>query len=282
MVPACAEFRRDRNGLSKVLVGRALYCLFYEPSFLTRTSFERAMGLLGGQAYHTEDASQFFPVRTPSHVDNTIRILESLHMDAVVLRSSDVGVVNRAVAADAVPVINGGSLDDHPTQALADIFTLQHELGGVDGVKIAICGRLEHRNVSALLLALALYNKVEVTLIPFSGQVDPVVTSYCIDKGVQFVTVDSLDPIEEVDAIYLNAPKTVAHAQLLRTRGGLGVSIDQVFMEKLKSHCIIMDPMQRSGDFDVTVQDKRLAFYRQAENALFVKMALLYDMLGSV
>ena len=239
------------------------------------------MGLLGGQAYHTEDASQFFPVRTPSHVDNTIRILESLHMDAVVLRSSDSGVVNRAAAADTVPVINGGSLDDHPTQALADIYTLHHELGGVDGVEIAICGRLEHRNVSALLVALALYKGVKVTLIPFSGQVDPEVTSYCVDRGVEFFTANSLDPVEEVDAIYLNAPKTVAHAQLLKARGGLGVKIDRVFMERLKPHCLIMDPMQRSDDFDVSVQDKRLAFYRQAQNALFVKMALLSDMLGS-
>ena len=59
------------------LAGRSVYCLFYEPSFLTRTSFERAIELLGGQAYHTEDASQFFPVRTPSYVDNIVNILAS-------------------------------------------------------------------------------------------------------------------------------------------------------------------------------------------------------------
>ena len=62
LIPACNELRRDRNGSSEALGGRALYCLFYEPSFLTRTSFERAVGLLGDQAYHTEDASQFFQV----------------------------------------------------------------------------------------------------------------------------------------------------------------------------------------------------------------------------
>ncbi|MBL4687387.1 MAG: hypothetical protein JKY37_22515, partial [Nannocystaceae bacterium] len=71
-----------------------------------RTSFEMAMGLLGGTAYHTEDASQFFPVRTSSHIDNVIRILASLHMDAVVLRSSEAGVMERASAAEAIPVIN--------------------------------------------------------------------------------------------------------------------------------------------------------------------------------
>ena len=281
LLPACDELRRDRNGSSEALDGQALYCLFYEPSFLTRTSFERAMGLLGGQAYHTEDASQFFPVRSASHIDNTIRILDSLHMDGVVLRSSDPGIVDRAAAADAVPVINGGSLDDHPTQALADICTLHRELGGVDGTRIAILGRLEHRNVNALLLGLALYEDVRVTLIPFSGQVDPQVAAYCVDRDVELSIARGIEPVEEVDAIYLNAPKTVAHAQLLRARGALEVRIDEEFMARLKSHCVILDPMQRSGDFDIEVQDERLAFYRQAENALFVRMALLSDMLGT-
>ena len=279
LLPLTEELR-NRRGPDQTLDGRALYCLFYEPSFLTRTSFERAMGLLGGQSYHTEDASQFFPVRSASHIDNIIRILAGLHMDAVVLRSSEAGVVDRAAAAEAVPVINGGSLDDHPTQALADICTLQRELGRVDGVELAVLGRLEHRNVSALLLGLAMYEDVTVKLVPFSGQVDPEVAAYCGDRGVELVTV-GVEALEEVDAIYLNAPKTVAHAELLRARGALNVRIDEEFMSRLQPHCVILDPMQRSGDFTIEVQDDRLAFYRQAENALFVRMALLSHILLS-
>ena len=76
LFPLCDELRGSGD-LGTRLAGRSLYCLFYEPSFLTRTSFERAIGLLGGQAYHTEDASQFFPVRTPNYVDNIINILAS-------------------------------------------------------------------------------------------------------------------------------------------------------------------------------------------------------------
>ena len=69
LFPLCDELRADEP--PRTLNGKALYCLFYEPSFLTRTSFERAIGLLGGEAYHTEDASQFFPVTTSSFVDNS-------------------------------------------------------------------------------------------------------------------------------------------------------------------------------------------------------------------
>ena len=273
LFPLCDELRGDSP--TPALRGRALYCLFYEPSFLTRTSFERAIALLGGEAYHTEDASQFFPVRTPSYVDNIINILASLHVDLVVLRSSDAGVVERAAVADAMPVINGGSLDDHPTQALADLHTLRRELGEVDGVSVAVVGRLEHRNVSALLKGLALFKGVKVTLIPFSGHVDPEVIGYCEDKGVELVTERSLDAVAGVDAIYLNGPRTLAHVQLLRSRESFNLRIDEEFMSRLKPNCIILDPMQRSGDFAVEVQDDRLAYYRQAENALYVRMAVL-------
>ena len=72
-----------------------------------------------------------------------------------------------------------------------------------------------------------------------------------------------------MDAIYLNGPRTLAHVQLLKSRNSFNLRIDEEFMSSLKSHCVILDPMQRSGDFSVEVQDKRLAFYRQAENAPF-------------
>ena len=274
----CDELRSGTH--SQSLSGKALYCLFYEPSFLTRTSFERAIGLLGGEAYHTEDASQFFPVTTPSFVDNIISILASLHVDLVVLRSSDPDVVETAALTDAMPVVNGGSANDHPTQALADLYTLNRELNGVDNKTVAIVGRLEHRNVSALLKGLAQFEGVGVTLIPFSGQVDPEVADYCESRGVVLTVEKSLDALQEVDAVYLNGPRTVAHVQLLRSRGSLSLRIDDDFMSRLRPHCVILDPMQRSGDFAVEVHDDRLAFYRQAENALYVRMAVLHDSLA--
>ena len=279
LFPLCDELRHDKL-LDETLKRRTLYCLFYEPSFLTRTSFERAIGLLGGTAYHTEDASQFFPEKTPNYIDNIIGILASLHIDLVVLRSSDVGVVDRAAETDSLPIINGGSLDDHPTQALADLYTLKRELGNVDGISIAVVGRLEHRNVSALLMGLALFNNVNVTLVPLSGQADPDVVKYCEDRGMELETGTDIEAVREVDAIYLNGPRTVAHAQLLKSRGSFNLRIDRDFMSNLRPHCVILDPMQRSGDFAVEVEDERLAYYRQAENALFVRTAVLLQMLG--
>ena len=271
---------RIQSDFEPAMKGRSLYCLFYEPSFLTRTSFEQAAGLMDGQAFHTEDASQFFPVHTPNYIDNIINILASLHINLVILRSGDPGVVERAASAEAMPVVNGGSPDDHPTQALADLYTIHNELGGVDGKTIAVVGRLEHRNVSALLKGLAMFDGIKLMLVTFSGQVPEEVMSHCEENGVTLQEHRDVDSLSEADAIYLNGPRTVAHAQLLRSRGSGHLKIDDEFMSRLKDNCIVMDPMQRSGDFSIETQDARLAFYRQAENALFVRMAVIRHVLG--
>ena len=280
LFPLCDQLRND-NDFGEPLKGRTLYCLFYEPSLLTRTSFERAIGLLGGREHHTEDASQFFPVRTSTYIENTVRLLASFHFDLLVLRSGEAGIISRAATTDVVPIINGGSVDDHPTQALLDIYTLQRELGKADGVTIGVVGRLEHRNVNALLTGLSLFKDVEAVLIPMSGQANEEVVTYCQSKGMSIRQEKEAEALEGVDAIYLNTPQTAAHAELLRSRNMLNLKIDQDFMGRLKEHCIILDPMQRTGDFIIESQDPRLAYYRQAENGLYVRMALLMQMLGS-
>lgn len=275
LFPLCDRLRD--GDVPPLMDGKALYCLFYEPSLLTRTSFERAAGLLGGQTYHTEDASQFFPVHSARFVDDITRLLASLRMDAVIVRSGDTGVIERAASVDALPVVNGGSADDHPTQALADLYTLKRELGGIDGCSVAIVGRLEHRNVNALLQGLAMFDGVEVALAPFSGEVPAAIVEYCVQRGVRFRDGDGMEALGEVDAVYLNGPRTVAHMELLRSRGRGRLVIDAEFMEALKPNAVVMDPMQRSGDFIIEVSDERLAFYRQAENSVYVRMGVLAE-----
>ena len=238
------------------------------------------MSLLGGHAQFTEDASQFFPVRTTSYVEDTIKFLASLHFDVVVLRSNQPGVVSAAAAADGLSVINDGSDVDHPTQALLDIYTLQRELGGVNGINIAVVGRVDHRNVNALLIALALYQDVHVMLFPFAGQVSPEVMEFCREAGMTVSVESSLTPFtQDLNAIYLNGAETPAHAQLVAARNLVKVKIDHDVLRALRSDCIILDPMQRTKPLITDNGDSRWAGYRQAENGLFVRMAVLLQML---
>lgn len=280
LFPLCERLRSGEDA-RQPMRGRALYCLFYEPSFMTRASFERAAHLLGGQAYHTEDASRFFPAHSARFVGDTTSILASMGIDAAVIRSGDARMAARAASADALSVINGGTPDDHPTQALADLYTLQRERGGVDGATVAVVGRLEHRNVSALLKGLAMFKGVEAVLVPFSGAPPAEIADYCAERGVKLRTVEDVaDAAPLADAVYLNGPRTAAHMQILRNRGRGRLAIDQDFMDALKPDCVVMDPMQRSGDFSVETDDPRIAFYRQAENALYARMGVLADMFG--
>ena len=280
LFPICERLRNGED-VRQPMRGRALYCLFYEPSFMTRASFERAAHLLGGQAYHTEDASRFFPAHSARFVDDVTRILASMGIDAAVVRSADPRMMARAAAANALSVINGGSPDDHPTQALADLYTIHRERGGVDGATVAVIGRLEHRNVSALLKGLAMFEGVEAVLVPFSGVPSAELAEYCAERGVKMRTVEDVaDAAADADAVYLNGPRTAAHMQILRNRGRGRLAIDSAFMDALKPDCFVMDPMQRSGDFSVETEDPRIAFYRQAENALYARMGVLADMFG--
>ncbi len=279
LFPLCDSLR-DGKAPGSPLAGKALYCLFYEPSFLTRTSFERAMTLLGGQVQFTEDASQFFPVRTSSYIENTVRFLSSLHFDAVVLRSSQPGAVAAAAEVDVLPVISGGSDDDHPTQAILDLYTLKREFGTLDGIKLAVVGRVDHRNVNALLMALTLFRDVQVILVPFTGRAKPAVLEYCRNAGLTISVETTLDPFApDLNALYLNGAETAAHAQLLEDRGLVKVKVDEELLRSLRTDCVILDPMQRSQPLIADSGDARWAGYRQAENGLFVRMALLLGIL---
>ena len=279
LFPQCDSFRL-KKGTGRELEGKSLYCLFYDPSFITRASFQRAMHLLGGQFYQTENASQSFPVTETNHIDNVVAILHSLRMDAVVIRSNESNVMSEAASADLIPVVSGGGVYDHPTQALADLYTLNLERGGIDGSHVAIVGRVEHRNVNAWLLGLSLFQDITISVFSLSGAINPEILSLCVERGVKFREVNSMDELKNTDVVYLNAPRTEAHANLLRSRGIPAININQEFMDSLDDRAIVMNPIQRSGDFSIEVVDDRLAFYRQSENALIVRMAVLTDILA--
>ena len=125
-----------------MLAGRILATVFYEPSTRTRLSFESAMLRMGGQIVSTENAREFSSAIKGETVEDTIRIING-YSDAIVIRHYEQGSARRAASVSNVPIINAGDgPGEHPTQALLDLYTIRHELGRLDNLRVALVGDL--------------------------------------------------------------------------------------------------------------------------------------------
>ncbi|MGH2444246.1 MAG: aspartate carbamoyltransferase, partial [Chloroflexota bacterium] len=153
-------------GGSNLLYGKIMASLFYEESTRTRFSFESAMLRLGGGVISTENARQFSSVSKGETLEDTIRILNG-YSDVIVMRHYEAGAARRAADVSNVPIINAGDgTAQHPTQALLDIFTIQKELGHIDGISIAVVGDLANgRTVRSLCYLLAKYRNVRIIMV---------------------------------------------------------------------------------------------------------------------
>jgi aspartate carbamoyltransferase catalytic subunit len=156
--------------------GRILATLFYEPSTRTRLSFEAAQYRLGGQVVSTEAAGAFSSHVKGESLEDTIRVVAG-YADAIVLRHPEAGAAERAAAVSKVPIINGGDGDnEHPTQALLDLYTIHREVGGVRrGLRVAMVGDVKHsRTIHSLARLLSLFPGVEVVFAFPDGLEPPV------------------------------------------------------------------------------------------------------------
>jgi aspartate carbamoyltransferase catalytic subunit len=255
--------------------------LFYEPSTRTRFSFETAMHRLGGRVISTENAAEFSSVSKGETLEDTIRILNG-YADVIVLRHYEVGSAVRAAAASRVPVINAGDgAGQHPTQALLDLYTIQREIGRLDGLRIAMVGDLaQGRTVRSLAYLLGKFDDVRMWFVaPPQLKMKDDILLHLRERGVEFEEEESLEKVlPEVDVIYQTRIQKerfgdrIADYEQCR---GLYV-INRASLDLMRADAIVMHPLPRVGEITPDVDsDPRAAYFRQAQNGLFVRMALL-------
>lgn len=261
--------------------------LFYEPSTRTRFSFETAMHRLGGRVVSTENAAEFSSVSKGETLEDTIRILNG-YADVIVLRHSEVGAALRASRVSRVPVINAGDgVGQHPTQALLDLYTIQKEIGHIDGLRIAMVGDLaQGRTVRSLAYLLGKFQDVRVWFVapPLLKMKDDILT-YLEQHGVHYTEESSLEAVLPlVDVVYQTRIQKerfgdrIADYEQCR---GLYV-INRESLRLMGASAIVMHPLPRVTEIAPEVDaDPRAAYFRQAENGLYVRMALLSLVLGS-
>jgi aspartate carbamoyltransferase catalytic subunit len=279
------EMERDdlARVLPQILRGRILATLFYEPSTRTRFSFEAAMQKLGGGVLTAENAKESSSAAKGESIADTIRVVSG-YADAIAIRHYEEGTAKAAADASPVPVINAGDgVGEHPTQALADMYTIRKELGRCDNLKVALIGDLLNgRTIHSLLPLLALYKDVAVTLVSPAGLKLPAKYIRSL-KNLNITETEKLDgSIKGADVVYVTRVQRERFASDEEYRKVKDAYIiDATVANKLKSKAIIMHALPRISEISPDVDGNyRAAYFRQAKNALYIRMALLAHLLA--
>ena len=274
----------EQHGGNDLLKGRIVACLFYEPSTRTSSSFIAAMERLGGQVIPITQGVQFSSVTKGESLEDTIRTLEQ-YADVIVLRHPDIGSATRAAEAASVPIINAGDgAGEHPTQALLDLFTIQDELGTVDNLKIAMVGDLRFgRTVHSLTKLLTLFDVSLRYVSPDILRIPMNILNPVIDAGIDVrETNDVSEVIEQCDVLYVTRVQKERFTDMTEYDGVKSYyEITPELMQRAKDKMIVMHPLPRVGEISEAVDDDpRAAYFRQVKNGMFIRMALLAEVLG--
>ena len=263
-----------RREISK---GKTMAYLFYEPSTRTRLSFDSAMASIGGNSLGISDISSSSTQKGES-LGDTVKIM-SIYSDVIILRHPLDGSSRFAAEVSPKPVINAGSgTEEHPTQAIQDLFTIRKEKKKIDGLKIGIVGDLKYgRTVYSLLYGLGNYD-VDVRLIsPESLRIrsDSV---YEIKKRLSFTeSIDIEEYIDDLDVLYvtrIQKERFPDEEEYLKVKGSYVVGLD--LLQKMKDNCIILHPLPRLDEISADVDGtKNAKYFEQAEYGKHIRAALL-------
>jgi len=269
---------------SEMLRGKILATLFFEASTRTRLSFESAMHKLGGATIGFAEA-EIASVKKGENLADTIRTVDN-YADVIALRHPLEGAARLAAEFSKVPVINGGSgAEEHPTQALLDLYTMVKEKGGIEGLKVALVGDLRYgRTVHSLAYALSLY-KIELYLVsPETLRMRREVLQ-TIKERIPVMEKTSLEKIVPiVDVLYVTRiqkerfPDPVEYAKV---KGSYRIDLET--LREAKKDLTILHPLPRLDEIATEVDSTPYArYFQQVRNGIVVRMALLALILGAV
>jgi aspartate carbamoyltransferase catalytic subunit len=273
------------RALTDPLRGRILATLFFEPSTRTRFSFEAAMQKLGGGVLTAENARANSSATKGETLGDTIRVVSG-YADVIAIRHYEQGAAAEAARISPVPIINAGDgVGEHPTQALADVYTIKKELGRLSGLRVALVGDLLNgRTIHSLLPLLCLYSGVTIDLIsPWQLKLPLRYREFLMEKGVLFHEGERLEGvIEQADVAYV----TRVQSERFATKEDYDAVKDAYVInaevaDRLKPEAIIMHALPRVNEISPDVDgNARAAYFRQAKNGLYIRMALLKYLLA--
>lgn len=265
----------------KDLEGKIMCTLFFEPSTRTRLSFESAMERLGGKIISVSEGKSSSAAKGET-IGDTIRMAAS-YSDVVVMRHPLEGAARLASEFSKVPVINGGDgSGQHPTQTILDLFTIWEKFSKIECLKVGLVGDLKYgRTVHSLIRALDRFdNKIYLISPEILSLPEYVMSSLKRPENVKVVhNLD--DVISELDIFYvtrIQKERFIDPNDYSKVIGSY--SFDSKTVKNMKDEAIIMHPLPRVDEIKPDVdEDQRAYYFKQAENGVYVRMAILKKIL---
>jgi aspartate carbamoyltransferase catalytic subunit len=274
-----------KGKIKKLLEDKIIACIFFEPSTRTRLSFESAALRLGAEVISAENASLNSSAFKGETIEDTTRIIES-YADAIVMRHAEAGMPERASKVSNVPIINAGDgANQHPTQALLDLYTIKKEHGKLEGLTISFVGDLIYsRTLHSLLPILTQYKNNKFFFIsPKELALPEEYRKQLQDNKIEFIESQNLEEaLKDSDVVYMTRVQKERFFNIEDYN-----KVKDLFLLKpehlklIEKDAIIMHPLPRINEIDSEIdKDSRAAYFRQAKNGLYVRMALLLYVFG--
>ena len=263
---------------------KLMAALFFEPSTRTRLSFEAAMQRLGGSVIGFSEAGSSSTAKGES-LSDTVQTV-GCYADLIVMRHPKEGAPVVAARRAGVPIINAGDgAHNHPTQTLTDLLTIWRSKHTFEGLTIGLCGDLKFgRTVHSLVAAMARYTGIKFVFIAPEELRFPryIIEDELESRGIEYKEVTTMEEVmPELDVLYMTRvqkERFFNEADYIRLKDTYILTPDK--LEPAKKDMIVMHPLPRVNEISVTVDDDpRAAYFPQAKNGMFIRMALILKML---
>ncbi len=268
-----------------LLKGYVLGAIFFEPSTRTRLSFETAMHRLGGNVIGFGSAESTSVAKGETLVD-TVRMIDQ-YADVIAIRHPRIGSAREAAEVAVAPVLNGGDgPGQHPTQALLDLYTIRRERGSIDGATLVLCGDLKNgRTVHSDAEIYEHYGCRMICVAPEQLQMPPEAVTRLQNHGIPVELTSSLEEaLPKADVLYMTRIQKERFADLAEyERLKDSYTLNRALIERLRPDVTVLHPLPRINEIATDVDAlPNAAYFRQAGNGVFVRMALIALVLGAV
>ncbi|KAB2872297.1 MAG: aspartate carbamoyltransferase [Bacteroidales bacterium] len=273
----------EKNPSQKIMDGKVVATLFFEPSTRTRLSFESAVNRLGGRIIGFSEASSTSVSKGESLKDTILTVAN--YSDLIVMRHPVEGSARFASEVSPVPIINAGDgANQHPTQTMLDLYSIRKTQGTLNNQKIVMVGDLKYgRTVHSLLMAMSQFNASFVFIAPKELQMPQEYKMFLKDAGLKFEEhTDLAENIKDADIVYMTRVQKerfsdpmdyekVKNAYILRNH----------MLEGTKENMRVLHPLPRVNEINIDVDDSNKAYYfTQALNGVYARMAIMASILG--